>query len=192
MAASGRSANDRRVQKTQKHLHDALMSLIRDKRYDAIAVKEILERANVGRSTFYAHYRDKDDLLVSGIHDVLQSLQSKGPPASAKPSERLVRFSLPILEHIGQHRRAGGGADMAVMHAHLRHVIVDFIADDVTRHLRARKAGIPVELVIQYVASTFVVVLEWWLESRTERAPKDVDDVFRALILPTLSIDETI
>jgi AcrR family transcriptional regulator len=62
---------DRRIQKTRTLLHEALESLIREKPYDAIVVKEILDRANVGRSTFYTHFRDKDDLLVSGIHDML-------------------------------------------------------------------------------------------------------------------------
>ena len=56
-------STDRRVQKTQDLLHGALASLIHEKSYDAIVVKEILARANVGRSTFYTHFRDKDELL---------------------------------------------------------------------------------------------------------------------------------
>ena len=67
---------DRRIQKTKSLLHEALGSLIREKPYDAIVVQEILDRANVGRSTFYMHFSDKDDLLVSGIHDMLRSVQA--------------------------------------------------------------------------------------------------------------------
>jgi len=59
-----KQVNDRRIQKTKNLLHQALGSLIREKPYDAIVVKEILDRANVGRSTFYTHFRDKDELLV--------------------------------------------------------------------------------------------------------------------------------
>ena len=66
-----KGAEDRRIQKTQNLLREALVSLIAEKPYDSIVVKEILDRANVGRSTFYMHFRDKDDLLVSGIHDML-------------------------------------------------------------------------------------------------------------------------
>jgi AcrR family transcriptional regulator len=65
---------DRRVQRTRSSLHNALMGLAREKPYPSIAVKEILHRANVGRSTFYTHFRDKDDLLESGIHEILRSL----------------------------------------------------------------------------------------------------------------------
>lgn len=64
-------AEDRRIQKTLKLLREALVSLIAEKPYDSIVVKEILDRANVGRSTFYTHFRDKDELLSSGIHDML-------------------------------------------------------------------------------------------------------------------------
>ena len=71
-----RKGKDRRIQKTMHLLHEALGSLIREKPYDEIVVQEILDRANVGRSTFYMHFRDKDELLVSGIHDMLGSVHA--------------------------------------------------------------------------------------------------------------------
>src|SRR5262245_27379569 len=58
---------DRRVARTRGLLHQALLSLIMEKGYDAISVEEICERANVGRSTFYAHFTSKDDLKRSGL-----------------------------------------------------------------------------------------------------------------------------
>ena len=76
---------DRRVQRTRGLLRGALASLIHEKAYDAIAVKEILARANVGRSTFYAHFRDKDELLDSGINEMLRA----SPAVSAeRPASR--------------------------------------------------------------------------------------------------------
>lgn len=58
---------DRRIQRTRSLLHEALVGLLHENAYDEIAVQDILNLANVGRSTFYMHFRDKDDLLVSGI-----------------------------------------------------------------------------------------------------------------------------
>jgi len=72
-------APDRRVARTQKLLRDALHSLIRERDYDSIAVKEILDRANVGRSAFYTHFRDKDELLASSIYDLLGTIPSSHP-----------------------------------------------------------------------------------------------------------------
>src|SRR5262245_36474464 len=86
----GRRTKDRRIQKTQKLLHEALACLIREKPYESIVVKEILDRANVGRSTFYAHFRDKDDLLVSAIHDMLGAVHATELPISGKKYERII------------------------------------------------------------------------------------------------------
>ncbi len=65
---------DRRTQRTQQALLDALIDLLKVRHYDAISVKDIIEKANVGRSTFYAHYQTKDDLLKGGFERVLNML----------------------------------------------------------------------------------------------------------------------
>lgn len=186
-------AMDRRIRKTQKLLQDALMSLVREKPYDEIVVKEILDRANVGRSTFYTHFKDKDELLASGMQDLLRTVQAAELPAPGKPPERMIRFSLPVLEHIHRHREAGaagmGARGRAILHQYLQKVLTDLIADDVRKALPRRRnnAGqTPPELLAQYVASTFVLVLNWWVESNGALRPKDVDSLFRALTLPTL------
>lgn len=185
---------DRRIQKTQKLLREALVSLIHEKDYDSIVVKEILDRANVGRSTFYTHFRDKDELLVSGIQDMLQAVPSIRLPPSAKRYEKIVWFSLPIFEYHDQHRRAGkariGTRGRAILHEYLQKVLAERIADDVRKGLQGRPkaAGqIPPDLFVQYVASTFIRVLNWWMDSRNPLPPKEVNNVFRALTLPTLA-----
>jgi len=60
--------NDRRTQKTKKYLAAALVELIMEKGYDAITIQEIIDRANVGRSTFYSHYESKEQLLLGNIN----------------------------------------------------------------------------------------------------------------------------
>ena len=62
--------NDRRVRRTRALLRDALVTLILEKGYNAVTVQDIIDRANVGRSTFYAHFENKDKLLLSGFDDV--------------------------------------------------------------------------------------------------------------------------
>jgi AcrR family transcriptional regulator len=98
---------DRRIQKTLSLLREALVSLIAEKPYDTIVVKEILDRANVGRSTFYTHFCDKDDLLVSGIHDMLGQVPSP-TRIGGRSLDRILWFSLPIFEHHYSHAHAWG------------------------------------------------------------------------------------
>src|SRR5215831_16603021 len=124
---------DRRVSRTKRALREALVGLAREKPYDAIAVKEILTRANVGRSTFYTHFADKDDLLGSGVHEMLVAIHRR--PRSGDVLERIVAFARPLLEHIDAHRRTPGPQmvpeSRAAMHSHLQDVLVDMIQEDV-------------------------------------------------------------
>jgi len=106
----------------------------------------------------------------------------------------MIGFSLPIFEHIDQHRRTGdvaiGAMDRARLHDHLRGVLAKLIADDVAKGLRdPREAAgqIPPGLLADYLSSTFVLVLNWWVASRDPLPPGAVNDVFRALALPTLA-----
>src|SRR4026208_2392554 len=65
---------DARVRRTRDALGDALVALMQEKPFDAITVQEVLDRAKVGRSTFYAHYSDKDDLLMSDAEEFFESI----------------------------------------------------------------------------------------------------------------------
>jgi AcrR family transcriptional regulator len=66
---------DRRVQRTRTMLFDALLDLIIEKGYEAITVQDIIDRANVGRSTFYSHFSDKEQLLLGNIDQLRESLK---------------------------------------------------------------------------------------------------------------------
>jgi AcrR family transcriptional regulator len=190
----GDRSKDRRVQKTRGLLHGALASLIHEKSYDAIVVKEILGRANVGRSTFYTHFRDKNELLDSGIREVLRTSGATSPVRSTGAAERILRFSLPLFEHIERQRGAGDAPvdaqRHAVVHEHVERVLVELISDDLRRIGQREWASgerVPCDLLAQHVASTFVLVLNWWVESGEPLAAGKVNERFRALVLPALT-----
>ena len=181
---------DRRVRRTTSSLHDALIGLAREKPYDDIAVKEILHRADVGRSTFYTHFGDKDDLLESSIEEIVRDADDV--PQSADAIEWILAFSLPVLEHIDRHRHASGPQmgrhSRVAIHQRLGDMLTQRIADDVDRvFARHRSASsIPVTLVARHLASTFVLTLNWWIECEPMLRPADVDETFRSLVVPTL------
>jgi AcrR family transcriptional regulator len=187
-----KGSEDRRIQKTHNLLRGALVALIAEKPYDSIVVKEILDRANVGRSTFYTHFRDKDDLLVSGIQDMLGPVPSPTHTRGRRYAQ-ILWFSLPVFEHHYRHAHAWGdriGArGRAILHEHLRRVLTDIITEVMKNDSppgRQSARQIQPELVSAYIASTFVLVLNWWLDKRMRLSPKEIDEVFRRLTLPTL------
>lgn len=192
MKAENSRAPDRRVMRTQRLLREALHSLIREKDYDAIVVKEILDRADVGRSAFYTHFRDKDDLLASSIQDLLASV----PPAerSDRRIEGLLWFSLPLLQHVERHHAAGGfkvgPRGRAVLHGRLQKVLIEMIRAQIRKRTalwRDASGSIPAELLARYIASTFVLVLDWWVDSHSRLNAREANSLFQALVVPTLS-----
>jgi AcrR family transcriptional regulator len=191
---TGEPAKDRRVQKTQRLLRDALVSLIHEKNYDSIVVKEILARANVGRSAFYTHFHDKDALLASGMQQILHATPPRPLPAAASRFGRAVWFSFPVLEYVNQFRHTAdakmGRKGRAVVHRHLRNVLIEQVAGDVraaAKRLDTGPAGIPPDLLAEYLVTTFILVLNWWVESRSTLSPREVDDLFLSMVLPTLA-----
>jgi AcrR family transcriptional regulator len=185
---------DRRIQKTEALLRDALAALIREKPYDDIVVKEILDRANVGRSTFYTHFRDKDELLLSGIQGMLASAWSAGGRrVPGKPWESILWFSLPIFEHIEEHRVTGGATmdprGRRAMHERLQRAITELVEDEIRTALRRRRteSHASPELLVHWIASTFALVLNWWVESTSPLPAGDANRLFRRLIEPSLA-----
>ena len=113
---------------------------------------------------------------------------------SAKDYEWILWFSLPVFEHHYRHAHAWGDRigprGRAILHEHLRNVLADIIAEVVKKDLRFGRQPsrrVPAELLSAYVASTFVLVLNWWLDKRMRLLPKEINDVFRRLTLPTLA-----
>ena len=188
---------DRRVERTRSQLHEALASLIHEKSYDDIVVKEILARADVGRSTFYSHFRDKDDLLDSGIRDLLRGDDTGAARAVGSSSaDRILGFAAVLFDHVERSRDGERAHDlparMAVVHDRLEQELAAIVRRELERPAvrggRGRRAvpDVPADLLARYVASTFVVVLDWWMGSDAPVAASEANGIFRGLVMPAL------
>jgi AcrR family transcriptional regulator len=170
-------------------LHEALMSLIADKGYEPITINEICERANVGRSTFYAHYAGKDDLMRSGLDDLRDIAMESQIGGSAQGSLRRggLAFSLMMLEHardhVHLHKRLGerGGT---IAHDTVRKILSDLVRSELAAAASENpKNAMPRELVVQYVVGAYMAVATWWLDGGARLAPQQVDAVFQRLAI---------
>jgi AcrR family transcriptional regulator len=202
MTAPGRlplaeKTTDRRVERTRRLLHKALMSLILEKKYESITVQEILDRADVGRSTFYMHFRDKDELLFSGFQ-YLESFLESVPEASTTPPgkayERIIRFSLPMFEHAQEYRRVNrallGSSAEAVVRRRIHSVLAGIVSRELKLQLQRGKHGngpVSPELLAHFLVSTYISVMTWWLNSKSSISPKEIDVAYRYLVLPCLA-----
>lgn len=178
-------------------LHKALMSCILEKKYESITVQEILDRADVGRSTFYVHFGDKDELLFNGfqyLQSFLESAHGGSRTAPANSYERIIGFSLPMFEHALEYRRVNrallGSSAEAVVRRRIHSVLSGIVSRELKRELQNRKhADIPVspELLAHFLVSAYVSALTWWLNSKNPASPKEIDAAYRRLVLPCLA-----
>jgi AcrR family transcriptional regulator len=188
---------DRRVQRTRRLLHKALMSSVLEKKYESITVQEILDRADIGRSTFYTHFHDKDELLVSGFENVrnlLKAAQAAAVVTPAKSYEKIIGFSLPMFEHAFEYRAVNrallGSSAEAVVRRQIHAALAGVIAQEVRLAMEKRKRGewpVSPDLLTHFLVSTYVSVLTWWLNAKQPVAPREIDLEFRQLVLPCLA-----
>jgi AcrR family transcriptional regulator len=190
-----RAKEDRRVGRTRKLLEDALHDLILEKGYEAVTVQDIIDRANVGRSTFYAHYTDKQQLLFSGFAGLeahLSEQQKLIRAKSADPIERVFGFSLAMFQHVHEYRRiwamvAGkqtGAAVLRQIQAILEKIVGREIASLAPR---GASPAVPPALITQYVVNSMLGLLTWWLDEGSRYSPEEVDRMFRVLIKPSIA-----
>jgi AcrR family transcriptional regulator len=179
---------DRRSQRTRQLLSMALVELMLQKRYDEITVQDIIDRANVGRSTFYAHYLDKDDLLVSDFTRVLDMLSDHmhQQEAGGQPAPPSLAF---FFEHVQAHQHLykalvrGGGIDLLYKKGHER------LRQNIEQHLgeyvpQGETPAVPLALMADYLAGTILHLLKWWLDHETPYTPAQMDALFQQLVLP--------
>jgi AcrR family transcriptional regulator len=193
---SGKTA-DRRVQRTHRLLHEALMSLVCEKGYQALAVQDILDRADVGRSTFYTHFRDKEDLLHRGLENLdrrVRLAQAAAVPPAGKPYEKIIGFSLSMFEHANQfravHRALLASGGETVVRRHLHSALSEVVSREIESQLQRRKLAkspVSTELLPHFLVCTFISTLNWWLSSKNALTPKQVDVAYRQLVLPCLA-----
>ncbi len=182
---------DRRVQRTREVLRGALFSLIREKGFEALTVQDIIDRANVGRATFYAHFDNKEDLLLSGFDKLRAALKERQRQALSyrgRVEERAFAFSHELFAHIDDHRdlfRAmAGKRSGAVVQSAVHKLLLDLVREDVKSMFPSAEAGaISAEALAQFVAGGIFGLVMWWMGARTRPSVDELDGAFRRLAI---------
>ncbi len=180
--------SDRQSRRSRRLIVAALVALTQEKRYDRITVQEILDRADVGRSTFYAQFRNKDDVLASEFARVLGLLQDRhlasadDPAARLMPSEGLFRHvqeQQPFLSALVR-GMAHNSDSQKLHHHHLR----DHAARQLALAVGSHPLTVPPEIVADYLASTLLTLIHQWLEHGLPYTPEKMDAIFQQLAMP--------
>jgi AcrR family transcriptional regulator len=151
-------SRDRRVAESRRALHGAIVELTLQRGWDRVTVHDVCRRAGVGRSTFYAHFADKEDLLIGGLDDVRDALL-------ALPSGRAFGFLPGLLAHVDASRRLfraviGKHSGLAVQQR-FRAVTLELVASELHR------LGVEDDLLARFLTGALVELLVWWVDART-------------------------
>ena len=176
---------DRRVHRTRQLLHDALLDLIMERGYAPISIQDVLDRAGVARSTFYAHFRDKDDLLLNGFQAMRDAMPGNLFATPAGDDARHPAFGLMLFRHVEENRalaRAFVGTDAGqVVMSNLRNLLVADTRNWVRQHLDL-PAGTEGECVVQYLVGALFGLLTWWVDHDFPCDADEIAETYRKLV----------
>ncbi len=181
-----RDKQDRRSQRTRQLVISAMMELMVEKSYDVITVQDLLDRANIGRSTFYSHYFDKEDVLTSLAEQMLEMLSQQ---FSKRDAGQGILPSLELFQHALQYHQHF----RAMLRGHAREVVWDAAQTTLGKTLEQTLAAtfatkhvpsVPLPVLSQYLAGAFLNLLKWWLENEMPYSPAQMDEMFQQLALP--------
>jgi AcrR family transcriptional regulator len=180
------SSGDRRIRRTRQALTDALVEVALEKRYEAMTVQDLLDRADVGRSTFYAHYRGKDDLLLRSFERMLWMLDAS-MDGNGTGHTRLFPVR-ELFQHVGASRQFHGAVAQARMLDRLYHAATECLTTMIGKRIAARgdrqPGAAPAVLAARAAAGSLVALLRWWVDQESAEAPELMDEAYHALVLP--------
>lgn len=178
---------DRRMQKTRESIFSAFSLLLAQKRYSKITVQEIIDAANIGRSTFYSHFETKDDLLKALCSDIFnhifsEELNSETTHDFSSADNDLNIKITHILYHLKDSKRDIKGIlscesrelFLNVFKSSLEKLFIGFASETVLPR-------IPKAYVVNHLAGSFVETVKWWVLSDMEQSPEDLAEYYFAV-----------
>ncbi len=173
---------DRRVLRSRDTLGDALIELMQEKPFDDITVQQVLDRAGVGRSTFYAHYRDKDDLFLSDVEDFFEMLSTlltrrKADPYRLAPVAEFFSHIAEMQQFFKAMVASGKANDVMALGK-------GFFARSIEQRLRISGCEMdPAHLAAKAhaLSGTLFALLDWWVDHGMKESPKEMEALFHEL-----------
>ena len=195
---------DRRIRRTKNALRSAFQELINEKDYDQVTVEEITDRANLGRTTFYLHYKDKEDILLENFIELFDDMVhelSKTPVSAWQLDVWLrdteiapVKPNLLVFQHVAEnaelYRIVLHGEGSLKVIERLRSIITGAV--NTMARSKIEQEGVrvdlkvPLEVLANYYAGSLLGMINWWLEDDMLYSAEEMKEMFNVLFKPGL------
>ncbi len=177
---------DRRIQRTRQLLREALFELIIERGYEKIAIADITERANIGRTTFYLHYQEKEDLLKASLRTLMRELQLDVEPSAEEICPYSIRC-IRIFQHVAQRQRLyqallleSGSVNIGnLMRTYFAELFQRYTLDPVERE---NPSSLRNELIAAHAAGSLFGLISWWLRHGVSPFAEQMGSVYFQLM----------
>ncbi len=186
---------DRRQQKTRAAIFGAFRRLLAQKSYGKITVQEIIDEANVGRTTFYAHFETKDSLLKAQCEELFgHILDSAADCAHTRGLYSSSAAPGSVFCHLLQHLQRNDDNILELLSCESSELFLRYFKESLN-HLvqkqfvsqsRTRNTDIPQDFLVNHISGSFVEMVLWWVKGQMKQTPEELDRYYRAVIEPIL------
>lgn len=185
---------DRRQQKTRAAIFAAFSMLLSKKSYSKITVQEIIDAADVGRTTFYAHFGTKDDLLKALCEELFGHILSS---ALDHTHGSYADAPVSVFCHLLQHLQEDEHHILELLSCESSELFLRYFKDSLNVLIRnqlitedRKGSHIPQDFLVNHISSSFVEMVLWWIKGQMKQTPEELDRYFRAVIEPILSLPD--
>jgi len=169
---------DRRQKKTREAIFQAFRTLLEKKKYDSITVQEIIDEANIGRSTFYAHFDTKDELLRSLCTDIFHHVFTEALPEETDGnSDRYRNLELKlghILYHLKENKNNIKGIIAADESGLFMSYFKQYLIELFTQYKDIFRVDVPNDFLIHHLVGSFAETVKWWVAEDIKHSPEEV------------------
>lgn len=187
---------DRRQKKTREAIFKAFASLLAEKQYNQISVQEIIDRADIGRTTFYAHFETKDYLLKDLCEELFGHIidSAMGLPHEHyhySSDSRTDSVFLHLLRHLQENDRN----ILELLTSQNNEIFLKYFKNNLQRLIMTQyaqkglltSAGLPEDYLVNHLTATFVETIDWWLSHNMQETPEKITELFLSVIEPVLN-----
>lgn len=186
---------DRRQKKTRAAIFRAFSELLSKKNYNAITVQEIIDAADIGRTTFYAHFETKDDLLKALCAELFDHI-IKSAADSTHTHELYSDGGAPesIFCHLLQHLAENGNNILELLSCESREIFLRYFKDSLNDLVQSQlpdqecfgQVRLPRGYLVNHISSSFVETVLWWIKEGMKQTPAELNGYFLMVIAPIL------
>ncbi len=186
---------DRRQKRTRAAVFSAFSELLSEKSYSRVTVQEIIDRADIGRTTFYAHFETKDDLLKALCGELFDHIIRSAMDCTHTHG-LCTDGSVPesIFCHLLQHLQENDYNILGLLSGESSEMFLRYFKDSLnglirTQYIplrRQRNTMVPQDFLVNHISGSFVEMVLWWIKGKRKLPPEELDRYFRSVIEPVL------